>query len=134
LRESLEAHAQALNADARFVGFVAEPAGLYRLADVVALVSEMEAFPTVLLEAAAYGKPVVASRVGGIPEIVADGVTGIVVAPGNVTAVGAALERLQDAGLREGMGVAAHTAWRERFSGAQMAAALARVYDEALDR
>jgi glycosyltransferase involved in cell wall biosynthesis len=62
-------------------------------ADVFVHPSLEDAFPTVLLEAMAAGLPVVASNVGGIPEIVIDGVTGILVPPGDADAIVAALHR-----------------------------------------
>ncbi len=62
-------------------------------ADVFVHPSLEDAFPTVLLEAMAAGLPVVASNVGGIPEIVIDGVTGILVPPGDAGAIVAALHR-----------------------------------------
>jgi glycosyltransferase involved in cell wall biosynthesis len=64
-----------------------------------------ETFGLVALEAMAAGVPVVASRVGGLPDVVADGETGILVAPGNVGELSAALDRLiGDVGLRERLG------------------------------
>lgn len=134
LRNALERHARDLNAPVYFAGFVAQPEPLYRLADVVALVSQMEALPTVLLEAAAYGKPVIASRVGGVPEIIEDGVSGVLVDPGDVEALGDALEQLRDGGVRRALGNAARTVWSERFSKYHMAKALGLVYEEALRR
>jgi glycosyltransferase involved in cell wall biosynthesis len=64
-----------------------------------------ETFGLVALEAMAAGVPVVASRVGGLPDVIADGETGILVAPGDVGELSAALDRLiGDAGLRERLG------------------------------
>jgi glycosyltransferase involved in cell wall biosynthesis len=66
-----------------------------------------EPFGLVALEAAAAGRPVIASNIGGLIDIVVDGVTGILVPPGNREAMAAALLRLiDDAGLRERMGAA----------------------------
>jgi glycosyltransferase involved in cell wall biosynthesis len=64
-----------------------------------------DAFPTVALEAMTAGVALVASRVGGLPEAVADGETGLLVAPGDPVALAAALDRLMaDAPLRERLG------------------------------
>lgn len=68
--------------------------------------------PTVAMEAMAMGKPVVASRIGGLTDIVADGDTGMLVPPGDVDALSGALARLtEDASLRTRWGEAG----RRRF-------------------
>src|SRR6185437_15604815 len=66
----------------------------YAQAAVVACPSRREGFGVVCAEAMAHGRPVVASRVGGLRDLVADGETGILVEPGDVPALRAALERL----------------------------------------
>jgi glycosyltransferase involved in cell wall biosynthesis len=76
-------------------------------ADVFALSSRSEGAPLSILEAMAAGLPVVSSRVGGVPELVADGETGLLVPPGDPAAMAAALGRLvADAGLRRRLGAA----------------------------
>ena len=90
---------------------------LYRRAAVVAVPSYREGFGVVCAEAMAYGRPVVASAVGGLLDLVVDGETGILVPPGDVAALRAALERLlEDADLRRRMGEAGRARVRERFS------------------
>jgi glycosyltransferase involved in cell wall biosynthesis len=67
-----------------------------------------EGIPVVLMEAMSCGLPVVASRLSGIPELVEDGVSGILVAPGDPSAVASAIRRLaDDPALRARMGAAA---------------------------
>lgn len=102
---------------ARFLGYRTDVAELLRLMDVVALPSLQESFPRVPLEAMAMGVPVVATTVGGIPESVADGETGILVPPADASALRAALERLRASPpLRKRMGEAGRRRVAERFS------------------
>jgi glycosyltransferase involved in cell wall biosynthesis len=76
-------------------------------ADVFALSSRSEGAPVSILEAMAAGLPVVASSVGGVPELVADGETGLLVPPGDPAAMAAALGRLlEDVDLRRRLGAA----------------------------
>ncbi|HLE85846.1 MAG TPA: glycosyltransferase [Thermoanaerobaculia bacterium] len=69
-------------------------ADLVVLTSVVAPDGQMEGIPVVLMEALAAGKPAVASRLSGIPELIEDGVTGLLAPPGDPEAVAAAVERL----------------------------------------
>lgn len=82
-----------------------------------------------VLEAMAYGKPVIASRIGGIPEQIEDGVTGLLVAPGNALELrGAILSLVADPRRRTAMGRAARARLERRFSLRQHSAALRKVY------
>jgi glycosyltransferase involved in cell wall biosynthesis len=65
-----------------------------READVFLMPSTSEGLPVALLEAMAYGKPIVATRVGGIPDVLADGTEGIIVPPGDVAALATAVTEL----------------------------------------
>lgn len=100
-------------------GFVgpAELARLYARAAVVVCPSHREGFGVVCLEAMAHGRPVVASAVGGLLDLVVDGETGIHVKPGDVGELRAALERLlADRKLRRQMGDAGRRRAAEQFS------------------
>ncbi|MCS6953791.1 MAG: glycosyltransferase family 4 protein [Bryobacterales bacterium] len=77
-----------------FVGHRDDVAPFYRLADIVVLPSHSEGSPNVLLEAMAAQVPVVATRVGGVPEIALDQQTALLVPPRDPRAMAAALERL----------------------------------------
>jgi glycosyltransferase involved in cell wall biosynthesis len=120
----------------RFVGWLAgdELAAAYRSAAVVAVPSRWpEPFGLVGIEAMAHGRAVVASRGGGIPEWLSDGVTGLLVPSGDHDAMRSALiELLDDDGRRNEMGVAGWRAARERFSERRHVDALERVYERVL--
>jgi glycosyltransferase involved in cell wall biosynthesis len=69
-------------------------AELYQTATVIVLASFSEGVPVVLMEALARGKPVVATRVGGVPELIEDGRSGLIVAPGDAQALAEALWKI----------------------------------------
>jgi glycosyltransferase involved in cell wall biosynthesis len=99
--------------------------------DVFALPSWTEGLPLVVLEAMAQGKPVVATPVGGTPEVVVDGETGLLVPPRDPPALAAALRRLlDDDTLRARMGEAGYRRVAERFSADAMTRRMLEVYDE----
>jgi glycosyltransferase involved in cell wall biosynthesis len=86
------------------------------LSDIFVLQSRWEGLPVSILEAMASGLPVVATRVGGIAELVADGRTGLLVPSGDVAALTSALARLlDDPDLRLRMGRAGHRRFRDHF-------------------
>src|SRR2546422_679303 len=88
-----------------------------RRATIAALTSTSEGMPVCLMEAAACGVPAVAVAVGGIPELVEDGVTGVLVPVGDTRALASALEQLlRKPELAARMGVAARRRVEERFS------------------
>ena len=117
------------------LGFVPhdELVRLYERSAVVAVPSYREGFGVVCAEAMAHGRPVVASAVGGLLDLVVDGETGLHVPPGDVGALRAALARLLgDRDLRRRLGDAARERIRERFSWDAVTAATLDAYREAL--
>jgi glycosyltransferase involved in cell wall biosynthesis len=96
--------------DVEHLGWSDHAPGLMRHLDVLVLPSRSEPFGTVLAEAMAVGTPVVATRVDGLPEVVDDGVTGILVPPDDPPALAAAVLRVLE--RREEMGAAAAQAAR----------------------
>jgi glycosyltransferase involved in cell wall biosynthesis len=116
-------------------GFVphAELQSLYARAAVVACPSHREGFGVACAEAMAHGKAVVASAVGGLRDLVADGETGVLVPPGDVGALREALVRLlADRDLRDRLGAAGRERIREHFSWDRFASDTIRAYEDAV--
>jgi glycosyltransferase involved in cell wall biosynthesis len=107
--------------------------GLYERAAVVVCPSHREGFGVVCAEAMAHGRPVVATAVGGLRDLVLDGETGLVVPPRDSAALREALERLLgDADLRRRLGAAGREAARARLGWAAATAATVQAYEDAL--
>jgi glycosyltransferase involved in cell wall biosynthesis len=124
-----------LRAQVPSAGFVppGELGPWYEGAAVVAAPSRREGYGVAAREAMAWGRPVVASAVGGLLDAVEDGVTGLRVPAGDVPALRSALERLLgDAELRARLGAAARERAQRDFSFDAAARSLVAVYEEAL--
>jgi glycosyltransferase involved in cell wall biosynthesis len=105
----------------------------FERAAVVCVPSRREGYGMVAREAMAYGRPVVATAVGGLVDAVEDGVTGLVVEPGDLASLRGTLERLlADAELRGRLGVAGAEHARNRLSQSIATAALLGAYEAAL--
>ena len=134
----LEAETRALAArlglaDAVTIAGRIEPSAWLARADVFAHTSRWEGFGIVLLEAMLSRLAVVATSVSAVPEIVADGETGVLAAPGDVDAIAAALvSLLGDADRRRALGEAGYGRARAQFSVARMADATLDVYRDAV--
>ncbi len=123
-----------LSSEVRWLGQVADVRGVLRAADVVAMPSRAEGLGVAAIEALAAARPLVASAVGGLPEIVRDGIEGVLVPPEDAGALGTALARcLSDEGLRERMGEAGLRR-AAAFSTAAMARGTLAVYERLLAR
>jgi glycosyltransferase involved in cell wall biosynthesis len=104
LRRDLETEAVELGISERikFLGFVDEPGRYMAALDIFVLPSIKEPFGIVLLEAMALGLPVVSTNGGGVPDIVEDGISGLLARPGDAESLAKAVERmLADRDLRE---------------------------------
>jgi glycosyltransferase involved in cell wall biosynthesis len=96
---------------------------------VFALPSYAEGMPMALLEAMSWGLPVVATPVGGVPQVIEHGVNGLLVAPGDIDGLAAALARLFDEpALRDSLGAAARRTIAARFSVETALARLGELY------
>ena len=120
-RTRLEHLAREMRVDhaVEFRGFVSETEleREYSNCAVYVMPSASEGFGLVFIEAMAHGKPVVAARVGGTPEVVQDGVTGLLIDFGDVTALTQSVKRLlEDADLRLRMGQASLQRVRENYT------------------
>jgi len=99
--------------------------------DVFVLASATEGLPLTLLEALAAGRPVVASRVGGIPEVVSHGVNGLLVDPGDVAGLARSMRSvLECREMSRAMGETGRRMVMESFTVGQMAGSTERVYLE----
>lgn len=126
----------ALRAEARglpqvaFTGFVDNVADYLAALDLFVFPSREEGLGSVLIDAMAQGLPIVASRVGGIPELIEDGQTGLLVPPGDASALAAVLTRVTaDAALRARLGARARQA-AATYTPEAMAAAYAALYHD----
>ena len=108
-------------------------ATLYAAADLLVWPAINEAYGLALVEAQAAGLPVVAGRSGGVPEVIADGWTGLLTRPGDATAFAAAVRALlEDTGRREAMAAAAAARARTTLDLSQAVATLAPIVEGAV--
>lgn len=117
-RPAVEKEVRRLGLDSvvRLVGARNDVAELLAAADLFVLSSRSEGLPLSILEAMAAGLPVVASNVGGVPEVVVEGETGFLVPPGDPQSLAAAIERLlDDSALRHRLGAAGRIRVAEHF-------------------
>jgi glycosyltransferase involved in cell wall biosynthesis len=127
-----EARARGLGECVRFLGRRADVADLIGAADVVVLPSLAESFGFVLVEAMSLGKPVVGTTTGGVPEVVRDGETGLLVPPGDASALAVAIARvLESPDWARTLAEAGRTA-ALRFTAEAMVRGYERVYEELL--
>lgn len=136
-RDSLVGLARAAGVADRisFLGHRDDVPGVLAGSDVFVLPSDSEALPNVVIEAMAAGLPVVATRVGGIPELVEDGATGYLVPPGNSDAIAGALNALlADPDQAARMGRAGRRRIEETCSFDRMVEAFESLYVTELER
>ncbi|MCX5679919.1 MAG: glycosyltransferase family 4 protein [Candidatus Omnitrophica bacterium] len=136
LRSSLEERARRLGIEDKviFTGWREDMPLVISILDVLVLASLNEAVGRVLLEAGAAGKPTVATAVGGIPEIIRDGETGILVPPRDPKGIAAAVTGLlKDENKRRTMGFAAKAWIKSNFNEDKMVNDIDNIYRELTD-
>jgi glycosyltransferase involved in cell wall biosynthesis len=124
LRQQLQHHVDrlGLKEDVRFFNFVKDTAPFLADIDLFVMPSLSEGLGVAALEAMAAGRPVIASRVGGLAESVIEGVTGLLVEPGDVGALAQAIEKLvREPALAESMAARGRDRVEQNFTMEQMA-------------
>lgn len=130
------AQTHAVHQHVEFLGWVsgADKFGALRSADIYVLPSHNEGMPISILEAMAQGLPIIATRVGGIPELVRDGIDGMLVNAGDVEALAQVIAGLAlDPARRARMGESARNHVLRHFSDAAVLPELYGYYDELLN-
>jgi glycosyltransferase involved in cell wall biosynthesis len=118
-----------------FTGWRRDLPAIYADFDVLAVTSHNEGTPLSAIEAMAAGCPVVATRVGGLPDLIRDGETGCLVPPGDAQALAESLLRLlRDRETARRLGQTAQTVVRERFAAPRLVGDMERLYLEFLAR
>ncbi len=134
--QQLRGVADRLGGRVRFLGAVADMPALMNAADAFLLSSEVEGLPVALLEAGATGLPAIGTAVGGVGEVIEDGITGILTPPGDVAAFAGAMTRLAAASgaARAQMGSAARARVIQQFDIRAIAGRWIELYEELLER
>lgn len=115
------------------VGFQRDVPALLQRMQVVCLTSHTEGTPNVVLEAMAARRPVVATRVGGVPELIADGINGLLVEPGDVEGLACAITRLlNDPDLAQRLAAAGQRMVQQQYSCDRIVRQLEQLYVDAL--
>ena len=134
-RQALEAEGAALGLSGaiHFTGHVKDVADYYRAMDLVVMPSLSEGMPNVALEAMLFGKALVATRVGGVPEVVVDGVTGLIVEPRDSDQLASAMcSLLESRALLDSHGQAGRQRVMDEFSPALRTRRILDLYQEVL--
>lgn len=136
LRPNLERMVEELGLErCSLAGFRADIPNMLSILDVFTLPSTVEGLPRVLLEALAAARPVVATRIDGVTEIVQHGLTGLVVPPrGPAALADAVISLLKDPGLARRLGEAGRKLVEERFAVSRMVEEVDRVYTTLLQK
>ncbi len=135
-QEGLIRHAEkrSLTKRVRFLGGRSDVPALLQAADLFVLPSHAEGMPLTIMEAMAAGLPVLATRVGGVPEVVEDGLTGLLIEPHRPSQLAASIMRLvSEPQLRQAFGAAGQKRVKTHFSHGQMLTAIKQAYANVID-
>jgi len=125
-----ESSALGISSRCRFLGWQGDMPSVYAAADVVVLTSRNEGSPVSIMEAMASGRPVVATAVGGVPDVVRPGTTGILVPPDDAAALATATRSLLlDPLIRERFGVAARLEAYPRYDVSRLLTDISGLYE-----
>jgi glycosyltransferase involved in cell wall biosynthesis len=125
--------AHGLSDDVLFLGDQEQVVPLLSVSDLFLMPSVQESFGLAALEAMACEVPVIASRIGGLPDLIEDGVTGFLFAPDDLTGMGqASIRILTDEALHQRMARAARLTAEKRFADTKIVPMYEAYYDEIL--
>jgi glycosyltransferase involved in cell wall biosynthesis len=114
-----------------FTGFIKDVENIYNIMDVNMITSSSEALCLSLIEGMSLGKPMIGTEVGGVPELVIQNQTGLLVPVADVEALAGAIEELAgNSELRSSMGQNAEKMMMEKFSASEMTAEIYKLYQE----
>ena len=116
------------------LGFREDAPALSGLFDVFCLLSQFEGTPNALMEAMAAGRPVIATRTSGIPDLIRDGENGCLVEPGSVASFASALEQMLNRADLEALGAAGREKMKSEFYCPEKSAKFVNIYRELLGR
>lgn len=114
----------------RFAGWWDDLEAVYYGSDVIALTSDNEGTPVCLIEALACGRPVVATNVGGVPDVLEDGRLGLLVPPRDVLAFATAMSQMTDSAVRHRLSGGGSDAMLRRFGAERLVSDVQALYDE----
>ena len=133
LRTRLEAEAAELGiaGRCRFLGWQSDVHAIYAAADLVTLTSNNEGSPVSIIEAMAAGRPIVSTAVGGVPDVVRDGVDGVLVRSGDTDGLASAINSLlADPLQRDDLGAAARSSVRRRYDASRLISDVTALYED----
>lgn len=130
-RRSVKEWAPRRAIDVKCLGQRSDVPQLLRQCHIFALISNYEALPISIIEAMSAGKAIIASEVGGVSELLINGVSGLLVKKGDVAAIAACIDQLGAPARRRTLGIQARRSYEDRFTASKMASAVLDLYHKA---